>query len=83
MVSKPTNITGVPHPVPLTPVDGCEILRPLIGGKHPIIFFGVPTIRLVVQDFAGPSTVDPENHLFWVETNHYLGRLELLIYWRV
>ena len=41
-------------------VDGCEILHQLIDGKHPIIH-RVSTILLVVQEFAGPSTVWVEN----------------------
>ena len=32
-----------------------DVLHQMIGGKHPIIH-GVSTIRLVMQDFAGPST---------------------------
>ena len=51
------------------PVDGCEILHQLIGGKHPIIY-RVSTIRLVVQDFAGPSTGNcPVSKTLWVWNN--------------
>ena len=32
-------------------------LSPEDGGKHSMILFGLNTIRLVMQDFAGPSTV--------------------------
>ena len=41
-------------------VDGCEILNEqLIGGLSVPIIYRFSTILLVVQDFAGPSTVSP------------------------
>jgi hypothetical protein len=42
-------------------VDGCEILYQLIGGQTPHDFGWVSSILLVMQDFAGPSTVSQQH----------------------
>ena len=42
-------------------VDGCEILCQLIGEQNPQDSGWVSTILLVMQDFAGPSTVSQQD----------------------
>ena len=42
-------------------VDGCEILCQLIGEQNPHDSGWVSTILLVMQDFAGPSTVSQQD----------------------
>ena len=51
-----SNWGWIPRTTQNNTVDGCEILHQLIDGlSHDFVWLS--TIRLVVQDFAGPSTV--------------------------
>ena len=52
-----------------------EILHQLIGGKHPL---RLSTILLVMQDFAGPSTVSIFGGSWWMMDNQWRTHITMV-----